>query len=75
MSDSVKKRIEEQIREVHTKLTKTINDLYPDSYLASLFKNGRKCQVIKDKYLEPSSVVEPTAQVITLKQQFPFVDE
>lgn len=75
LSDSYRERVEKQTREVHAKLTNTVNDLYPDSYLASLFKNGRKCQVIKDKYLESASTVEPIYQAPTLQQQFPFIDE
>ena len=74
LSDTYRKRIENLTQEVYTKLTKAVNDLYPDSYLASLFKNGRRCQAIKDKYLESSSVDEPSSQAPTLQEQFPFLD-
>jgi AIPR protein len=74
LSDSYRNLIGEQTREVYIQLTKAVNDLYPDSYLASLFKNGKKCQIIKDKYLE-SSNVEPSSQTPTLQEQFPFIDE
>jgi hypothetical protein len=35
LSDSYRKLIGEQTREVYAQLTKAVNDLYPDSYLAS----------------------------------------
>lgn len=76
LTDEYKKRIEKQTREVYVKLTNTVNDLYPDSYLASLFKNGRKCQLIKDKYLESSPTSELDSHAPTFQQQrFPFADE
>lgn len=75
LSDSYKKQVEEQTRESYTKLATVVNSLYPDSYLASLFKNGKKCQIIKNEYLKLPSVAQSNPQTPTLQQQSLFVDE
>ena len=77
LSDSYRKRVEERTRIVFGTLTNVIGELYPDSYLASLFKNGRKCQKIKDKYLEvPLTTISQSQAETTnsdaLQQQFRF---
>lgn len=75
LSDSYRKRVEEKTRETFKKLTTVVDDLYPDSYLASLFKNNKKCHVIKDEYSKLSSDVESQSQIPALQQQSLFADE
>lgn len=67
-----KKQIRDQTRETYAKLTEVVNDLYPDSYLASLFKNGKKCQRIKERYFESSPTAKHKLQAPAIQQQFPL---
>lgn len=39
------------ISDIHQKLSKVISELYSDSYLAVLFKNTKKCGVIKESLI------------------------
>lgn len=57
VSDKFKGRAKEQTRQTYKELAEIVNDSYPDSYLASLFKNGTKCQDIKEKYLNEAQLV------------------
>lgn len=69
-----KQQVENQTRETYAKLTKVVNYMYPDSYLASLFKNGTKCQHLKERYSERSSVPKQGGQPPVIQQQLPIVD-
>ncbi|CAN5515394.1 AIPR family protein [soil metagenome] len=40
-----------QITSIHEKLHDAIQDLYPESYLAVLFKNAKKCEALKAKII------------------------
>jgi hypothetical protein len=42
---------EGEVSKIHCALKEIIDATYPDCYLAVLFKNAKKCQVIRDKYL------------------------
>lgn len=52
VSDEFKGQAKKQTRQTYKELAEIVDDSYPDSYLASLFKNGTKCQDIKEKYLD-----------------------
>jgi AIPR protein len=75
LSNQYKLGVEERTRESFARLTATVNGLYPDSYLASLFKNGKKCQIIKDEYLQATSDCDPRSPASPLRQQSLFVDD
>ena len=74
LSHHYKKQVEDQARETYTKLTEIVNDIYPDSYLASLFKNGTKCQRLKEKYFERSPVAKQRVQSPIIQQRLPMID-
>ena len=75
LSYSFQRRVEEHTRKAYARLITAVNGLYPDSYLASLFKNGKKCQVIKDEYQKLSSGAGSNSQSPTPQQQLLFTDE
>lgn len=53
VSESYKQQVQRQTRETYDRLSSIVNDQYPESYLASLFKNRTKCQNLKESYGEP----------------------
>ena len=40
-----------EIQKIHTRLDESIQSTYPESYLAVLFKNAKKCDVLANKML------------------------
>ena len=48
------KTVQELTVKVFDEVLLRLNELYPDAYLASLFKNATKCQALKAKCSCPS---------------------
>ncbi len=74
LSHHYKQQVKAQTRETYAKLTKIVDDMYPESYLASLFKNGTKCQHLKEKYFERLPVGEQGNRPSAVQPQLPIVD-
>lgn len=52
LSEEFKSEITETTKEIYRDILEIIGDQYPNSYLASLFKNQSKCEDIKIRYSE-----------------------
>ena len=48
----------ENLQTIHSKLDETIQRLYPESYLAVLFKNAKKCEILENEILPLLTVTE-----------------
>ncbi len=50
LAPEFKEYVEVQTKKAYLQLLLLVDEIYPDSYLASLFKNRSKCQALKDVY-------------------------
>jgi hypothetical protein len=50
LSDEFEESVKSTTVDVYEKVLEIIGDMYPNSYLASLFKNQSKCQDVKDAF-------------------------